>query len=80
MDELVLTGIWGAVESDDANRVRGVLTEQPEELTDWPGFASSWLHYAAAEGKTRAIGVFLEAGLDVNWGRRDPGDTPLVCA
>ena len=27
-----------------------------------------------------AIEVFLDAGLDVNWGRRDPGDTPLVLA
>ena len=28
----------------------------------------------------RVIDVFLEAGLDVNWGRRNPGDTPLVGA
>src|SRR5262245_15168608 len=72
--------MYVAVTEGDVNEVRRILAEHPEELTDYPGVASSWLHYAAREGKPTVIDAFLAAGLDVNWGRRNEGDTPLVDA
>ncbi|MCC6126746.1 MAG: suppressor of fused domain protein [Pirellulales bacterium] len=69
-----------AVKNGDADEARRILHDHPEQLTDYPGSASSWLHYAADKGHIRVIDVFLEAGLDINWGRRDSDDTPLAGA
>ena len=80
MEQLKPTGMLGAVRSGDADAVRRILKEHPEELTEFPGAASSWMHYAADMGHKCVIDVFLEAGLDVNWTRRDPGHTALVGA
>jgi len=70
--------MYEAVTAGDADEVRRILAEHPKQLMDFPGVASSWLHYAANEAQSGVIDVLLEAGLDVNWGRRDRGDTPLV--
>ena len=80
MDKLTGRGMYTAVKTGDVDEVRRILAEQPEELSRFPGVASSWLHYAADKGQLRVVDVLLDAGLDVNWGRRDADDTPLVGA
>jgi uncharacterized protein len=72
--------MYNAVTNGDVDQVRRLLKEKPDELTANAAVGSSWLHYAAQEGHIAVIEVFLAAGLDVNWGRRDSGDTPLVGA
>ena len=79
-------GVFGAIRRGDAEEVRRIVAAHPEELSEPLGFASSWLHYAATKGHVSVIDVLLDAGLDLEWGRRDPGDTgepndtPLLCA
>jgi uncharacterized protein len=85
MGKVTLRGMYGAVDRGDADEVRRILAEHPEELMGMPPAGSSWLHYAAHLGHIHVMDVFFKAGLDVNWarmdaGRMDPGDTPLVGA
>jgi len=72
--------MYAAVRAGDADEVRRILAKHPQELMGSFGVTPSWLHYAASKGHVQVIDVFLQAGLDVNWVRRDPDMTPLVDA
>jgi hypothetical protein len=69
--------LYSAIEAGDAQKVKKILRDHPEELRDYPGVAPTWLHFAAGEGQAAVVDIFLAAGMDVNEARRLDEDTPL---
>jgi uncharacterized protein len=69
--------MYAAVSAGNAEQVRQILAEHPDELHDSPGSAASWLHLAARKGHVAVMDIFLAAGMPVDYRTRSGGDTPL---
>lgn len=70
-----------AIESEDCEKIRRILKENPEQIS-WhtPFGAHTWLGYAAQTGKVAAARTLRDAGIDVNTGDSREGIRPICCA
>lgn len=56
-----------AIDAGDAEKVRALFREHPEQLHAFTPFAGgTWLHYAARDSTLEMVKLLLEIGFDVN--------------
>lgn len=73
-----LAAMVEAIDTGDAERIRRLLQEHPEQRTAYTPFAGgTWLHYAALESTLEVVRLLVEAGFDVNQGDRWQGANSL---
>lgn len=70
-----------AIDNEDCEQLISIFEEFPEQKSAHTFFAgSTWLGYAAGEGKLRSVKALVEIGLDINQGCKRDNATPICNA
>ncbi|GAB3741784.1 hypothetical protein GCM10028794_27850 [Silanimonas algicola] len=73
--------IADAIKREDADSIRRLLRENPDQLNAfaWIG-GSTWLRYAAFTGSLTSVRTLVDAGCDINLGDNQAGAAPICWA